>query len=287
MRLLDRYLLSSVPRSPDDPAAPEAEVAEAVADVVGDPPAADPAPADPPEPQPEPVAETAPKWMIGRLHEETNRRQEAERATRSAVERAQNLEEIVRRMQAQGTDPAKPAEPARVEAPRQPGGPDPAAVQAARQQLMLETVIGAGMQQFGPKWDEAVKALELFDANTIDFVSGVFEVDPQKTHEILFNIAQDGERAVALARMSPTKRIAEITRMVMAQAAPKEPAKPAEPPKAPISRAPAPKPVLAPVAAAPEIDPRTPEGNEKMSSDKDWERWFKEEGYKTLFKLRA
>jgi hypothetical protein len=104
------------------------------------------------------------------------------------------------------------------------------------------------------------------------------EIDQSKAHDIMFQIAQDGELAVRLTRMSPTKRIAEITRMVMAQAAPadQKPAevKPAAEAKPAISRAPAPKPAIAPHAAAPEVNPETAEGNEKMS-DKQWEEWYK------------
>jgi hypothetical protein len=49
--------------------------------------------------------------------------------------------------------------------------------------------------------------------------------------------------------------------------------KPAEP-KTAISRAPAPKPTLQARAPGPEIDPRTPEGNEKMS-DAEFSNWWK------------
>lgn len=66
----------------------------------------------------------------------------------------------------------------------------------------------------------------------------------------------------------------------MATAAPAADVKPApkpaaaEAPKPALSRAPAPKPAIAPHAAAPEVDPTTPEGNDKMD-DKQWEAWYR------------
>lgn len=274
--------------TPDDPApeeVPEVPVVEAVADPAPEPEVAaadlvDP-PNDPAPPEPPPPPSPLPRWMQERLGEETTKRQHAEQAARVAIERANSLEEITRRLQAAGTpppaDPARPPEPPRPAEPTRPAAPagvDPAAVALAEQQIMLRNINTAGEKEYGPKWGDAVNALNAFDANTVEFVMAVAEVDPARAHEIMFNIAQDGERAISLVRMSPIKRIAEITRMTMAQPAPKDAAKPAEPPKpAPVSRAPAPKPAIAPHAASPEVDPRTPEGNEKMSAAQ-WNEWY-------------
>jgi hypothetical protein len=79
--------------------------------------------------------------------------------------------------------------------------------------------------------------------------------------------------------MDPRRRTVELTRMSMATAAPAADAKPAPKPAPaaevkPLSRAPTPKPAIAPHAAAPEVDPTTPEGNEKMS-DAQFEAWYK------------
>ena len=148
---------------------------------------------------------------------------------------------------------------------------------------MLQNVSEAGIKAYGPKWDEAVTALNAYDANTVDFVMGVVAVDPAKAHEIMFQLSKEPEKTLALAKMSLERRIAEITRMADKMATPNpapaadpkpvtDPAPKAEPAK--ISAAPAPKPALAPVAAVAQVDPTTTEGNEKMS-DAEWEQWYK------------
>lgn len=285
MHVLNKYLLSSVasfiPRSPDDPVADEPAVVDPVA-VDPDPAAVDPVAADPAAPDPS-AADPAPaeprsqppKWALERIGEETAKRQAAEERERVAVERANTLEEITRRLQA--ADPAKPVEPVR------PAGLDQNAVQEEAERLLfrrdVENVSTAGGVAYGAKWVEAINLLNQAGANTDQFVKNVMDIDQAKAHEIMFQIAQDGERAVALARMTSTKRIAEITRMVMAQAAPD--AKPAAAAPA-LSRAPAPKPAMAPHAPAPDVNPITPEGDAKMN-DKQWNEWFQREGHKTLF----
>lgn len=287
MNLLRDYFRITL-RSPDDPAAPELELAPA-ADAPVEPVAADaPAPDAPiePEPAPAPVV-TAPPPMVPlrvmqeRIGEEASKRQAAE-------ERARSYEEIVKRLQAEpkpAVDPQNP--PAPVTRTTVPTTIDQTAVQqeAARQLLQrdLANVSEAGFKAYGQPWNDAINALNAYGANTPEFVASVIEIDPAKTHEIMFEIAKDPEKAVTLAKMTPTRRVAEITRMVMAKTAVAD--KPAadpkvEPPKpTAISRAPAPKPAIAPHAPAPEVDPTTPEGNEKMT-DAQWEQWYKGKHYK-------
>lgn len=248
--------------------------------VAADPaPAPDPAPQPEPDPAPEPAGTRGdiPKWTLERIGEETSRRQAAEDAARVAMERAAHFEEITRRLQAQATPPAAGTEPARAAEPRQTA-PDQSAVQqeAARQLLArdLENVTNAGAKAYGTKWADAVNALNACGANSHEFVASVIEIDPANAHEVMFKIAQDPDRAVALTRMSPTRRIAEITRMSVADS------KTATAPAAPaVSRAPAPKPAIAPHAPAPSVNPETPEGNAKMT-DAEFERWYKDKYYK-------
>lgn len=277
MNIMRKYLLSSVYRSPDYPAAEPVEpVAEPVltADTVVDSAVI--------EPEPEPVAvpapkAEAPKWALERIGEETTRRLEETAKREQAEARANALEEITRRLQAGEPKTGEPL-PAR---PAAPAADQSAVQQEAARQLFerdAQSVSEAGVKTYGPRWDVAIKSLNLYGANSTEFVSNVMEIDQAKAHEIMFQLAQDGDLAVRLTRMTPTKRIAEITRMVMAQAAPADlkPAdsKPAAEVKPAISRAPAPKPAIAPHAAAPEVNPETAEGNEKMS-DKQWEEWYK------------
>ena len=282
------------PRSPDDPAADPAPV---VADPAADPAAAvEPAVSDPvePDPAPAPVADAPamPAWALERIGEETNKRRAAEEMAQQNAARVREYEEIVKRLQ---TDPKAPVDPAKP-APRT-DAPSPSVQQEAANivfQRDVATISENGGKAFGAKWNEAVSRLNAFGANSNEFVADVMAIDQARAHEIMFDISQDGEKAVALARMAPARRIAEITRMAMTKAAsatdpkpePKADPKPASDPKPAISKAPAPKPAIAPLAAAPEVDPRTPEGNDKMS-DAEFNDWWKREGGKKFFERRV
>jgi hypothetical protein len=291
MKLLSNYDLSSILRSPDEPAAPAADAPEPalVADPApaadapepaADEPAADPAPAAvvPPAPKAE-----VPKWALERIGEETSKRQAAETQARAAAQRAQDAEELARRLQAKETAPAADTTARRTETAAAPD----TAVEAKAAELLfqrdLQTVSQAGASAYGQKWDQAVKALDAYGANSLEFVANVMDIDRSKAHDIMFEIAQDGEKAVALARMTPTRRIAEITRMIMAQAAPaadtKTEPEPKAEPKSAISKAPAPKPAIAGRAPEPEVNPMTPEGDAKMS-DAQFESWYKAKYWK-------
>lgn len=278
MNIMRKYLLSNVYRSPDDPVADPIEPV-AVDPVLSADPVVDPAVTDP-EPAPAPKSDPTPKWALERIGEETGKRQAAEERERVATERANALEEITRRLQAG----AKPGDPAAPEPATRRAAPASDVEQEAARLVFdrdVQRISETGLRTYGPKWADAVNILDRCNANSTDFVSSVMEIDPAKTHEIMFHIAQDPEKAVALTRMSPARRIAEITRIVDAMADPKAAVDPKPVPAEPkpaISRAPAPKPAVAPLAAAPEVDPSTPEGNEKLT-DKQFEDWYKKQHY--------
>ncbi len=292
MHVLKWSFADRIVRSPDDPAVdPAAADPSAVAALAAEPaaldpapePAADPTPAADPAPQPAPAPRAEPKMvplrvLQERVGEETTKRQAAEQRAQQAEERNRSFEEIVARLRSQ--QPA--ADPAVQPTPR---AAEPAAtvtedaVRAEAQRQILERDLGevsqTGLAKYGQDWVNAINALNSYGANSIDFVARVMDIDKSRTHEIMFDIAQDPERAVQLAKMTPTRQIAEITRMIMAKEAPAQDPKPAAEPKPAISRAPAPAPRMAPaVASAPEVDPTTPEGNDKLD-DKAWEAWYK------------
>lgn len=279
---LMRKSWADILRSPDEGGAPEPELALAAEPVI-EPVVAETIIETEPVVQTVPVAAPAapaaevPKWALERIGEETSKRQASEERERLALERAQSFEEIVKRLQ---TNP-KPDAPATITREPVAAPVEQSAIeQAAARQIFqrdIATISDNGAKAYGPKWADAVAALNAYGANSTDFVSNVMAIDHAQAHDIMFQIAQDGEKAVALARMTPDRRIAEITRMVMAQsaAAPKPEAESKiEPKAAPVSRAPTPKPAIAPHAPAPEVDPTTPEGNEKMS-DSEWAAWYK------------
>lgn len=285
-----RYLLSSVYRSPDEPAV-EPEVVEVAAvepvnalDGAAEP-AADAPVVEEPAPAPAPAAadhgnKGKTPWYMGRINEETNRRNAEAEARRAAETRAANAEALLERLQNGGKEGDAPAPKARTE-PAPQEFETAVQAEAARRDVMrqCDTVAGAGFAKF-PDWAEKTNILGALNAATPDFVMDVVAVDPANAHKLLYDLANDPERAARLVAMNPRSRTVELTRMSMATA-PAADAKPApkpapavEAPKLALSRAPAPKPNIAPHAAAPEVDPRTPEGNDKMS-DAQFETWYK------------
>ncbi len=131
-----------------------------------------------------------------------------------------------------------------------------------------------GMSAYAGQWNDTVSALSAFGVNTPDFLVDVIDIDPANAHQIMHDIAQDGERAVALASMSKARRIAEITKMTMAvergadgKFIPKDP--PKEPPKK-VSQAPPPPPAVTP-SASKEVDWRA-----DNSSEDEFQKGFEE-----------
>ena len=273
MNILRHLYLSTAMRSPDEPVAPEPEIIEPVAEVIPEPVAEIP-------PEPEPVVEPAkpepPHGNKGqtpwfqRVIAEVRQEKNQERTAREAAEqRAADLQAIIERLQA---DP-KAAPPAAK--PKEQPAPDfQAAVkaQAAKDRLYEDTmtVRSAGESAF-PDFNQSLGILTAIGATNDDFVSDVLAVDKAGAHVIFDKLAKDPEKAASLVGMDSRRRIAELTRMADA---PKTEVK-QEAPKAPVSKAPSPAPRLAPLATAQEIDPNTPEGNDKMT-DAQWEKWFKE-----------
>jgi hypothetical protein len=196
------------------------------------------------------------------------RETEAELATSRRTIAEQN--ELLSRLQKPGEQPPPPA--------RQPVvQPQPDDVDRRAAELVFrrdaQQVSETGLATYGQGWVDAVNALNAYGVNSDDFVSSVIEIDRAKAHEIMHTIAQDGEKAIALANMSPARRIAEITRMAMAPAAqktePVTPAAPVVPPKT-VSRAPAPPPPVDP-SASKVVDWRADE-----SSDVEFDKGFEE-----------
>jgi len=132
------------------------------------------------------------------------------------------------------------------------------------------------MRAYAGQWNDTVSALTAFGVNTPDFIVDVIDIDPANAHQIMHDIAQDGERAVALASMSKARRIAEITKMTMAaergpdgKFVPKEPTKAPEPPKK-VSQAPPPPPPVTPTATK-EVDWRA-----DNSTEDEFQKGFEE-----------
>lgn len=294
--LINKYLLSNVFRSPDDPAAapaagdPPAPPAAVVADppVAVDPPAA-------PEPAPQPVARTVPLDALLRERRKGEEKATAAEARAAAAERrAQEAEALAARLQSgQGGDPpARPAAPAPAAPAAQPDFQTAVQQEAARQRLHDDSVLvrNAGLQKFGNEFNQTLNTLTAMGVTTDAVVSDLIAVDKAGAHEILHSLSKDPERAIALAEMDQRSRVAELTRMTMAsktaaapqpaadpQPAPGAPAKPAAAapaapaaPAAKISQAPRPAPALEP-SASNVIDWR-----DDKASDADFSKGFDE-----------
>lgn len=269
---------------------PIAALPEAPAPAPAPEPAPEPAPIaaeEPPAPEPEPAPApktpaTVPLRILQERVGEVTRKKDQDIADRDR--KIAEYEAILARVQA---DPA--AAPA---APRAaPAAAAPAPGEATFEEAVNRTVtqreavksinamVAQGRNEFSAaEWNEKAEILGAVGAASPEFVMDVIAADPANAHKIIFQLAQDPERASALANMDIRQRTAELTRMSMAEqakapaaAAPAAPAAPATQ----VSRAPAPKPPIAPHAPAADIDPTTAEGNEKMS-DQQFEKWYKE-----------
>jgi hypothetical protein len=107
------------------------------------------------------------------------------------------------------------------------------------------TIRDAGYREFGQSFGQNLAVLNAAGAVSDDMVLDLIAVDKANAHKILAALAQDPERATALATMDSRRRTAELTRISMAANAPTTPA-----PKAPatkqVSKAPAPPPPVEP-----------------------------------------
>lgn len=282
---LRHYLLSSVCRSPDEPTA-EPEVTEALAEPAA---LAEPEVIAEPEPAPAPEPKRAPQMvplrvLQERVGEESTKRAAEARRAEAAETRAANAEALLQRMQNSGEEPGKPAPQPRAE---QPQNFDRAVAERAEQLVFEDTkggLVQKGYSEFGkPAFDDACSVVVACGYPPDDLVRDLLAVDGSNASKLIMELSKDGERAARLAGMNSRQRISELTRMAMTAATTAEPAPKVEPKPAPaaevvakpaVSRAPSPKPAVAPHAAAPEVDPTTPEGNDKMD-DKQWEAWYK------------
>jgi hypothetical protein len=302
MNITRHLYLSTAVRAPDEPAADPVD-SPAPEPVVA---AADAPAADPPAPQAElplanPAPAPAPQTMVPlrvlqqRVGEESNKRQAIERRATEAETKAANLQAIIDRLQAERAAPDPAADPARAPvhpAPRPAPVEQPDIAEAVRREVdsrevtrSINDVISKGVSEFTQaQWDEKSNILAALGAATPEFVQDVIAVDPANAHRIIFELANDPGKAADLASMNVRQRTAELTRMSMAEQAKNPPAAKVEAPtapaasKTPVSRAPAPTAVTRTNADIGEVDPTTPEGNEKMS-DQQFEKWYKDKYY--------
>lgn len=245
-----------------------------------------PAPAPEPAPAPKAPAMVPLRVLQERVGEVTRKKdQDIEALQRRNAE----YEAILARIQ-RGDPPAAAGDPP---AQRPAAAAAPASGDASFEEAVQRTVtareagraitamVAQGKSEFtAAEWNEKAEILGAVGAASPEFVMDVIAADPANAHKIIYSLAQDPERAASLANMDIRQRTAELTRMSMAEqakapAAQAAPAGGAEPPKTQISKAPAPKPPIAPHAPAADVDPRTPEGNEKMS-DEQWGKWYKD-----------
>ena len=183
-------------------------------------------------------------------------KRELESELAQARREAADAKALAERLQAGKTEP--PREPngqftARIET-RAPAAVDETEIdrRAAEKvfQRDAQLVSETGFKTYGQGWVDAVNALNAYGINSSEFVGSVMEIDRNRAHEIMHAIAQDGEKAIALANMSPARRIAEITKISMTTTEPVKtaPAAPPAPAKT-VSKAPAPPPPVDPSAS--------------------------------------
>lgn len=217
--------------------------------------------------QPEPVQEVAPvieqtevtqetarkepppKWALDRISEETRKRQDADQRAQAAERRAAEAEALASRIQSGET--SSQSVPTNIQQD-QPEFKTAVQQAAAAQRFHEETlkVRSAGFTQYGASFQESLQVLSALGATSDDFVSDVLAVDKSNAHILLETLAKDPERAVALTNMDSRSRIAELTRLTMANTA-KKPDIITETNPAPVrqvSKAPAPAPIVQPSA---------------------------------------
>jgi hypothetical protein len=276
MHLLQKYLLSNVFRSPDDPVAPAdgetPPVDPAVAGALDPEVPPEPVDGEPPEPEVKPAHGNKGKspWFLDRIAEETGKRQATER------ELADTRALLASLQAAQPPDPAKPA-------PR--AAPEPAndvLGQAEKIVLYRDTadVRNAGDRAF-QDFDASLRVVSSVVGNTFDdFCADLIAVDKANAHVILDKLAKDPEQAVRLAGMDTRRRTAELTRMSMTAQAPAVDPKPAEPKPVPVVPA---KPAAKSVSRAPNPPPpvdssasKTVDWRQDEASDAEFDRGFNE-----------
>lgn len=251
-------------KSPVDPAGAPAEIAK-------EPDRPDPNASSFEEPKSqEKLKQDMPKWGWDRLHEESNKRQ-AESAARAAAEkRAKDAEELLARLQKQ-PDPNSPP-PQRVPEPSKADF-EAAVRQEASKLTMAQArneIIRNGYSEFGKaKFDEAANILAALNCVGDDFISDAVAVGGTSTHKLLAKLAAEPERAANLSMMDSRARIAELTRMSMAEPEPK--AEVHQPFTGALSKAPPPKPKIDPTQAS--LSDPNDLMDENISDDEFWHRY--------------
>lgn len=231
----------------------------------GDPTAASPAPPDSPSPKPKGAQDPMVGVVTGLRAERRELLSENERIKRELAA-AQALLNAPRNA---GDPPA----PQRTESTPVP---DAEIDRRAEYKLFLrdvEAVRGRGNTQYGDEFNENVKALSAYGADNDQFVQDVFAADQTNAHVLLHTLAHDAQKAISLVGMDSKRRIAELTRMSIAAAAPVainvvDPAPKAPAPKSTVSRAPAPAPALTPSAS------RVVDWRSDASSDEEFDKGF-------------
>jgi hypothetical protein len=197
-------------------------------------------------------------WYLKRISETSER-------ARLAEEEAANLKAMLDRLQAPKETPTV-TQPANT--------PDfQTAVQREAAKLRLAedstAIRDAGYREFGQEFGQNLAILNAAGAVSDDIVLDLIAVDKPNAHKILATLAQDPDRAAALANMDSRRRTAELTRISMAANAPTTPAPktPAAPTKQ-VSRAPAPPPPVEPSAT------KTVPWYSDEASDADFDKGF-------------
>lgn len=208
-----------------------------------------PASTETPPADPSPPAQQKTPWFLTRISEESEK---ARRANERAEEHARQLreaQEIIARLQRGETqsDPAPRTQEQFRQPPQTDNRQDEINKAAARQIFLQDTVDvrNRGLAQYGAQFNEALNILNAVGATSDDFVSDVLAVDKAKAHEIFAEIAKDPERAAMLSGMNSRQRIAELTRMTMANPPPQNQQREAAPAqRSAVSKAPPPAPQI-------------------------------------------
>ena len=212
-------------------------------------------------------------WYMQRISEESARAREATERVAAAERRAMEAEALAQRLQAtaggQQAPPAAPAAPA----PQTDMARQAEINAAATAQRFFEDTLevrNRGIAKFGQAFGETLNVLGALGATTNDFIADVLAIDKANAHELLVKIAKDPEKATALTQMNSRQRIAELTRMQMAEAkAIETPAIAAVPSKG-VSKAPAPPPPIEP------SNKQTKDWRQDDSSEEEFNAGFKE-----------
>ncbi len=287
-----------------DPAAgdPAAGAGDAGDPAAGDPSGGDAGAGDPPagggaaaRKQPSPIiAELAQQRARRREAEQRNSELEA-RAVRAEREAADARAIAERLAKGQGGDGGAGAMKTTARQPDEPTN-DEAAVNQRAQMIIfrrdVDQMRARAFSTFGQaEFNQTISSLAALGADTVVFVRDVLDVDSDNAHVLFHELAQDEARTLRLVNMTPTQRIAELTRMSIAQqnkgkggdagddkggdkGDAGKGAAPAPKPGSGISRAPRPAPAITPAGGGKDL-PRFADKKSDAEFDKDFDDWGK------------